>query len=164
MGIQANIRLRNVASLECGFMIKNELAKRTKRSEKTSFFISIKQHPVKPISKNPRPHNVRQLAVVLLKRKSFNYSDGFCWTTEERDHPYLQNDHTQNAQAHKQTDMAAHSSVRRKWLCTYRNDRHLTVTLTGPGKLIFVYCHPLILGGSLNNIFTSLVAFYYCIT
>ena len=61
-----------------GFMKMNELAKRTKKSEKTAFFVSIKQLPMKPFSKKPRHHNVRQLAVPLLKRKSFSYSDGFC--------------------------------------------------------------------------------------
>ena len=145
-------QLRNVSSLVCEFMKKNELAKRTKKSEKTSFFVSIKQLSVKPISKKPRPHNVRQLAVVLLKRKCFNYSDGFCWTTEERYHPYLQNDHSRSAQAGKQTDMAAHSTVRGKWWCTYRNFRRLTKTLTGPGRIIFAYFRPLILGGSVNNV------------
>ena len=83
--IQANIRLRNVSSLAYGFMKKNELVKHMKKSEKTSFFVSIKQLPVKQISKKPRPHNVWQLAVVLLKRKSFNYSDEFCWTSEVRE-------------------------------------------------------------------------------
>ena len=121
--IHANILLRNVSSLVCGFMQKNELAKRTKKSLKTSsFFVSIKQLPVKPISKKSQPHNVRQLAVVVLKRKSFNYSNGFCWTTEERDHPYLQNDHSRNVQAGKQTDMGEHSTVR-------RNDSARTETL-----------------------------------
>ena len=113
--IQANIRLRNVSSLVWGFMKKNELTKRTKKSEKTSFFVSIKQLPVKPISKKPRTHNVRQLAVVLIKRKSFYCYYRFFWTTEERDHPYLKNVHSRNAQAGKQTDMAAHSIVRGKW-------------------------------------------------
>ena len=37
--IQANIRLRNVSSLVCGFMKKNELVERTKKSEKTSLFV-----------------------------------------------------------------------------------------------------------------------------
>ena len=46
---------------------KNELTKRTKKSE-TFFFVSIKQLPVKPISEKPRPHNVRQLTMVLLKK------------------------------------------------------------------------------------------------
>ena len=109
--IQANIRFRNISSLVYGFMKRIELAKRMKKSEKTFFFVSIKQLPVKPISKKPRPHNVRQLAVILLKRKSLNYSDGFCWTTEEKDHPYLQNDHSRNAQAGKQMDMPANSPM-----------------------------------------------------
>ena len=51
---------------------KNEMAKRRKKSEDISFFVSIKQLPVKPISEKPRPHKVRQLAVVLLQRKFFS--------------------------------------------------------------------------------------------
>ena len=154
-------RLRNVSLLVCEFMKKNILAKRTKKSEKTSFFISIKQLPVKPISKKPGPHNVRQLAMVLLKRKPFNYLDGLCWTTEKRDHQYLQNDHSQNTQAGKQTDMVVHLIVRGKWWCTYRNVKRLTTRLTGPGKFNFAYFHTVILWGLINNVFTSLVAFYY---
>ena len=93
--------------------------------------------PVKPISKKPRPHNVRQLAVVLLKRISCNYSDGFCWTNEERNYLYLQNDHSERA-------------IRRtwqcgKWWCTYQNVKRLTMPLTGRGKFNFAYFNPLIL-------------------
>ena len=82
-----------------------------------NFFLRFNQavpSAVKSISKKRRPHNVQQLAVVLLKRKLFNYSDGFCLTTEERDHSYLQNDRSRNAQAGKQRDMAEHSTVRGK--------------------------------------------------
>ena len=122
------------------------MAKPTKKSEKNSFFVSIKQIAVKPIFKKPRHHKVRQLPVILLNRKSLNYSDEFCWTTDERDHPFLQNYHSRNAQAGKKTDMAAHSTEHGKWWCTYRNIRRLTRTLTGPGKFIFAYFRPLILG------------------
>ena len=55
---------------------------------------------MKPIFKKLRPHKVRQMAVVLLKRKYFNYSDGLCWTIEQRDYQYLQ--HSRNAPAGKQ--------------------------------------------------------------
>ena len=51
--IQANILLRNVSSLVCGFMKKNELAKLRKISDKTSFFVSIKQLPVSQSPRSP---------------------------------------------------------------------------------------------------------------
>ena len=65
----------------------------------------------------------------------------------ERDIPYLQNAHSRYAQAGKQTDIAAHSTVRGKWLCIYWNVRRLTMAMTDPGKLFFAYFQPLILGG-----------------
>ncbi|PSN30009.1 hypothetical protein C0J52_28104 [Blattella germanica] len=61
--IQANIRLRNVSSLVCGFMKKNEVAKRTKKSEKTSFFVSIKQLSVKPISETGKEDFLNKLCI-----------------------------------------------------------------------------------------------------
>ena len=63
--IQANMRLRNVSSLVCGFMKKNELAKRRKKSGENLF---LRFNEAAPCEAN---HNVRQLAVVLLKKKIF---------------------------------------------------------------------------------------------
>ena len=51
----------------------------TYEESRESFFLRFnKAAPVKPFSKKPRLHKVRQLAEVLFKRKCFNYSDGFC--------------------------------------------------------------------------------------
>ncbi|PSN43626.1 hypothetical protein C0J52_15026 [Blattella germanica] len=48
-------------------MKKNEVAKRMKKSEKTSFFVSIKKLPVKPISGNWK-RRLSQQALLDTKR------------------------------------------------------------------------------------------------